>query len=106
MTWLKISGAKAPCDERSHSVRARRGEGAGRWRQRLMSPRAAAHVAKESRRSVALVRSHQAGNAMKLYEFAPTRSIRVRWTLQEFGRRLRGHYRQSARRRAPQSRIP
>ena len=25
------------------------------------------------------------GNAMKLYEFAPTRSIRVRWTLQELG---------------------
>ena len=28
---------------------------------------------------------HQLGNAMKLYEFAPTRSIRVRWTLQELG---------------------
>src|SRR5262245_15092401 len=27
----------------------------------------------------------QLGNAMKLYEFAPTRSIRVRWTLQELG---------------------
>src|SRR5262245_39872542 len=26
---------------------------------------------------------HQLGKAMKLYEFAPTRSIRVRWTLQE-----------------------
>src|SRR5262245_19892887 len=25
------------------------------------------------------------GNVMKLYEFAPTRSIRVRWTLQELG---------------------
>jgi glutathione S-transferase len=25
------------------------------------------------------------GNTMKLYEFAPTRSIRVRWTLQELG---------------------
>src|SRR5262249_4444565 len=28
---------------------------------------------------------HQLGKAMKLYEFAPTRSIRVRWTLQELG---------------------
>ena len=28
---------------------------------------------------------HQLGNAMKLYEFAPTRSIRVRWTRQELG---------------------
>src|SRR5689334_3746061 len=28
---------------------------------------------------------HHLENAMKLYEFAPTRSIRVRWTLQELG---------------------
>src|SRR5262249_29920495 len=28
---------------------------------------------------------HQLGNAMNLYEFAPTRSIRVRWTLQQLG---------------------
>src|SRR5271170_6761553 len=30
-------------------------------------------------------RSHPAEKSMKLYEFAPTRSIRARWTLQELG---------------------
>ena len=32
---------------------------------------------------VAQIIPNQLGKAMKLYEFAPTRSIRVRWTLQE-----------------------
>jgi glutathione S-transferase len=32
---------------------------------------------------VAQIIPNQPGKAMKLYEFAPTRSIRVRWTLQE-----------------------
>ena len=43
---------------------------------------------------------------MKLYEFGPTRSIRVRWTLQELGRRFRARPGQPGFRRAPAGRVP
>ena len=38
---------------------------------------------------------------MKLYEFAPTRSIRARWTLQELGVDFEAYHRQPDGRRAP-----
>jgi glutathione S-transferase len=43
----------------------------------------ARHVVSLTEIRVAQIIPNQPGKAMKLYEFAPTRSIRVRWTLQE-----------------------
>src|SRR6266545_2773873 len=38
---------------------------------------------KSQRSALRCLTPNRPGKAMKLYEFAPTRSIRVRWTLQE-----------------------
>src|SRR5262249_33441202 len=98
MTWLKISGAKAPYGERAHGVKARRD-----GRRPLT---AAAHVAKEKRRSVALVHSSPTGERNEALRVCSDpldpRPVDAAGT----GRRLRGHHRQPARRRAPQSCIP